>query len=378
MATGSGPYADPFVEDEAFANLVARFADAGGMTTEIVLFGRLHGPRDGDHLGRSGRSRGPQTRCDRGRHPRAVAALADVVGYGHVLHIVPGNHDALLRRRCRTVSERRSPVRSVRRRRPPASSSRRGSSTSPAWSTPSTVSSITTSTISPTFSIAPRPTGGTTAPPPALCLDEWRVDVARTMGVTAAGLLDLVAALGRGLRRRRVRRRRGRPRPSRASDDRRPASGASAVAGTRTACGTMPVMISTSRLTRSWRSIGAPGEPLSIVHRLAARAGPDDYMLAAARTVHARCRTPARVYVLGHTHIARPPPRRRGDAPVPQCRDLVDHSSCRTPAGERPPEARRDRAQRCPAADGAAAAVGRRRPRGDARAGLTALIDVSR
>ena len=56
----------------------------------------------------------------------------------------------------------------------------------------------------------------------------------------------------------------------------------------------MPVMISTSRLTRSWRSIGAPGEPLSIVHRLAARAGPDDYMLAAARTVHARCRTPAR------------------------------------------------------------------------------------
>jgi hypothetical protein len=374
----------PFVEDEAFANVVARFADAGGMTKEIVLLG------DFMDLVTATTSAGPGDPAVRkldaivAAHPRAVAAIADFVSHRHVLRIVPGNHDAaLLRRPMQDRLQRRSPVRSVRWRRPPASSSRRGSSTSAAWSTPSSDSSITTSTIPPIFSIAPRPTGGTTAPPPALCLDEWRVGVARTTGVTAAGLLELVAALGRGLRRREPRAVGGCEdghdhRVPRTIGGRPRARPPSRVRGPP--AGPCPRSRPPGRRARCDRS-ARQATPLSIVHRLAARAGPDDYMLAAARTVHARLRTPAgaRCSICSATpHRARPPPRGRGDAPVPQCGDLVDHGSCRTPAGERPPEARRDRARRCPAADGAAAAVRRRRPRGDARGGLTALIDVSR
>jgi hypothetical protein len=37
MATGSGPSADPFVEDEAFANLVARFASDAPPPTARLL-----------------------------------------------------------------------------------------------------------------------------------------------------------------------------------------------------------------------------------------------------------------------------------------------------------------------------------------------------
>jgi UDP-2,3-diacylglucosamine pyrophosphatase LpxH len=90
MATPARGRADPFAEDEAFADLLVELG--GDSSTRLVLLG------DTFDLVLAGDPRDPRAALDAvaRAHPRVLSALADFAASGHAVELVPGNHDIAL------------------------------------------------------------------------------------------------------------------------------------------------------------------------------------------------------------------------------------------------------------------------------------------
>jgi UDP-2,3-diacylglucosamine pyrophosphatase LpxH len=104
MATPGGPYPDPFPADSAFAAALRHFAARVAPPARLLLLGdaldfvlavpRTHDVGDSDELALA------KLDAIAEAHAAVFAALTDVVGAGHRIDVVPGNHDAeLLRHR---------------------------------------------------------------------------------------------------------------------------------------------------------------------------------------------------------------------------------------------------------------------------------------
>lgn len=329
MATPGGSYPDPFGEDAAFADALRRFADHVAPPARLVLLGDvvdlvLAVPRPRDVCGTDGLAVA-KLAAIADAHPTVFAALSDVIGAGHGIDVVAGNHDAELLRPA--VQDRFRAL--------------LGGAAVAFHPWVIHVPGVLYAEhgqqhhdINHVAGLADRPgeRGEAPALSPAACMDALRVDLAQLLGVHGRGLGPQLVELACGLVAGR---------PGARSAAVRAAAGARLLAGSLAAIALEPYRDDTAyeqRLREHARELALPGDavvaiaaaakptPASILRRLAratiertaGRGGDrDGYMLDAARAIDDRLRAAGAAtafYAFGHTHVARDVPLRAGPA----------------------------------------------------------------